>query len=458
MVFSDMLFFMKQIQFYQKKIGIWGFGVVGKSALRFFRRQKALCSVLDQKESKDSDFSQFLDSNEYILPSPGIDLRPYEQYQHKFLAEADIFRQFWHKPIIGITGSVGKTTVTTLLAQIMEEAGYRVAVGGNIGIGMLDLIADQDSYDYAILELSSFQLALCRSFAPDLAIWTNFYPNHLDRHGSVEDYFEAKMNILQRQKEGQLGLVGESMLKELNRVPRYNPYGITRDERKKKMCKISNLSESSHTIDAPLRENLFKIHPEWPAKQVVSRDHYKLTHPTNWQTIIQALEILNIPIPDLSKINFKLPEHRLEKVATINGVTFYNDSKATIAEATLAAVEQFHPPSHDKCFGVIQSNIILLLGGLSKGVNRKPLILALRDRVKHIIAFGDEADDIAKLCNQEALKCISCTTLEAALENAIKKAKLGDQILLSPGGASFDLFSDYVERGAYFKKLINKYL
>ena len=443
---------MNKTNFPNKKIGIWGLGIVGQSALRFFSDKGAQCTVFDQKKDNPKELGQFLESNEYTLPSPGIDLRPYAAYKHKFLAEADIFGQFWHKPIIGITGSVGKTTVTILMAQVMEAAGYKVAVGGNIGIGMLDLIAEQESYDYAILELSSFQLELCKSFAPDLAIWTNFYPNHLDRHGNMDDYFKAKMNILRHAKQG---LVGEGAWKKVKRVPRYNPSRITRDEL------IKNGSKHVRSKLGSNENKLIKIHPEWPAEQIVSRDLIKIidkfipsdlrsklyrgTHPQNWQTIIQALELLKIPFPDISKINFKLPEHRLEKVATINGITFWNDSKATIAEATLAAVDQ-----------LAKKPIILLLGGISKGVDRRPLISELIGRVKHIIAFGDERNEIMDLCNQEALPCISCPTLQTALDEAIKEADQGYQILLSPGGTSFDLFTNYQTRGKQFKKLLTR--
>ncbi|MEX0672382.1 MAG: UDP-N-acetylmuramoyl-L-alanine--D-glutamate ligase [Candidatus Babeliales bacterium] len=412
---------MKQITYLNKKIGIWGFGIVGQSALKFFTAQKADCTIFDKKKiaiphPTYATLTALLYESEYIIPSPGIDLRPYADHRDKFLAEADIFAHYWKKPIIAITGSIGKTTVTTLLGQCLEAAGYRCALGGNIGTGMLDLIANQENYDYALLELSSFQLELCRSFAPDLALWTNFYPNHLDRHNNLEDYFDAKMNIFRFQKEHQRMLINESVWQKILDKN-------TLDRRILQARALVNvLSYSTDTSLPPI------------------------THPENWQMIINTFKLLGISLPTIANIAFKLPEHRLEYVAMHNGISFYNDSKATITQATLSAVNQLG-----------SKPIILLLGGISKGVDRAPLISALRGKVRAIIAFGKEAEILKKLCVLEAIICTRHATLESAFHDACTMAESGDQILLSPGGASFDLFLNYQERGVYFKQLVHEH-
>ncbi len=198
-----------------KKIGVWGLGVVGKSAITYFHSKNNRVQALDRREPNTQEqafltahhtpfflqdkLTEFLEHNDYILPSCGIDLRPYATYNHKFLSELDIFRAECHKPIIAITGSVGKTTVTHLLSQLIAHQGKTVFTGGNIGVGLLDSIEQANKADYVILEVSSFQLERCKSFKPHLALCTNIHANHLDRHGSLESYIDAKLQIIAHQ-------------------------------------------------------------------------------------------------------------------------------------------------------------------------------------------------------------------------------------------------------------------
>jgi UDP-N-acetylmuramoylalanine--D-glutamate ligase len=210
-----------KMDFHNKKIGIWGFGIVGKAALKFFRSHEIPITVMDNKELSKQDYelldtaksnfvpqvncNEFLSNNDLILASPGIDLRPFASYKEKFITELDIFSSHTKKPIIAITGTIGKTTVTHFLSKILQKH-TTVQTGGNIGTGMLELLAQQD-HEITLLEVSSFQLEPCQIFAPDLAIWTNLYPNHLDRHTTIEDYFSAKCAILAKQKNNQQALI-----------------------------------------------------------------------------------------------------------------------------------------------------------------------------------------------------------------------------------------------------------
>ena len=167
----------------------------------------------------------------------------------------------------------------------------------------------------------------------------------------------------------------------------------------------------------------------------------------NWTIICCVLELLNIPLSAIDNAlhTFKLPEHRLEKVATLNGIDFYNDSKSTTPEATLAAVEQLH-----------NKPIILLLGGLSKGINREPLIKKLYNKVKMVICFGKEADSLNTLCTKYNVRSCALKDLKSSFEVAKKIGRNGDQILLSPAGSSFDLFKNYEARGKFFKLLVKQ--
>jgi len=195
-----------------KKIGIWGYGLTGKSAVKYYHQQGFELAVVDKKvlTSEENEFlkaknipffsehsiEEFLKTHEYILPSPGIDLRPFPHYQSKWLNELDEFYKVWQRPIIAITGSIGKTTITHLVSKLLDNAGKKIAMGGNIGIPVFDLLAQKESCEAAVIEISSFQLELTKTFAPDLAIWTNLHPNHLDRHGSEAEYFNAKAQML----------------------------------------------------------------------------------------------------------------------------------------------------------------------------------------------------------------------------------------------------------------------
>ncbi len=205
-----------------KKIGIWGLGVGGTSVIRYFLAQgyKNL-GVYDKRPLNESEraflaaneialfdikeLDEFLSSYDFIIPSAGIDLRPYTHYEHKWISEVDLFAQAHKNPLIAITGTLGKTTVTHLLSHLLNSAGLSVASGGNIGIGMLDLA--EMKTDYTVLELSSFQLDITKKLAPDLAVITNVYPNHLDRHGTMQAYIDAKYALIKNQSKNQKALI-----------------------------------------------------------------------------------------------------------------------------------------------------------------------------------------------------------------------------------------------------------
>jgi UDP-N-acetylmuramoylalanine--D-glutamate ligase len=404
------------MDFTNKKIGVWGYGKVGKSVTEFVQQLGATVAVMDKtrqelpplvtfysEENKDLFFS----THDYIIPSPGIDITPYlAQIGSKLLPELDLFAQFFHKPIIAITGSVGKTTTTSLLGQLLNVYGVKALVGGNIGIACCDLIPMQENADCAVIEVSSFQLEHSTIFAPDLAIITNIIPNHLDRHITMETYRNAKFRMMLNQTHTQKALVPDA-LKE------YIP---------------------------TLHSSVTFFNPNAQPKNILPL----ITFSSNWVVIEQALMQLNLDISKLPALvsGLKTPEHRLEHVACINAVDFYNDSKATTPLSTLSAVAQLkHRPIH------------LLLGGLSKGINREPLIQELNGTVKTIACFGAEADQLWNWCIASGICATNHATLEDAFQTSVKHAEPNDIILLAPGGSSYDLFKDFEERGKVFKSL-----
>lgn len=447
------------MNFTNRKIGIWGLGAVGGSALRYCLQKKCSISVLDQHSPSaqikkllkqntltafdNHDLADFLNRNDFIIPSPGIDLRPHTHYQHKWLSELDLFAHEFNAPIIAITGSVGKTTVTHLLAALLQKMSHRVAVGGNIGTPMLDLLEHQP-VDLGVLEVSSFQLELAQTFAPDLAIWTNFSPNHLDRHDTLEDYCAAKMRIIGQQTARQKSLLPLSLIDTIMHQPPAS------------QCYFFTTQRNTH-LEKKLRsqDGLFVVEDnELILYKNTTRSHIfnlatlpPTTFAENWLVITSALHLLNIPLATYAHHAQKLtaPEHRLEKILTHNGVTFYNDSKSTTPASTKAAVQQLsdHP-------------IHLFLGGLSKGIDREPLVqfLGTVTNLKHVYCFGKEAENLQKLCNLYKLKSSHFTDLDSAFAACTHNTHNGDTVLFSPSGSSFDLFANFAKRGVYFKQLV----
>ena len=406
-----------------KTIGVWGYGIGGSALVNFLLKKNCELVVFDQKpfSLEDQNFLQqreikvapsletFFEWSDKIFPSAGIDLRPYSYCSHKFLAELDLFHYFFKKPIVAITGTLGKTTVTSYLAGFLRLAGKKVAVGGNIGVGLCSLIDDQDGVDCAVLEVSSFQLDLCKTFAPTIAVWTNFFPNHLDRHDTLEDYFFAKTRIVSLQNDSDISIVPISIME-----------------------KVKKASLHSHTwvaIPEVLPERWVSFIP----KQGVLE---------NWLTICSVLTQLEVPLEVIQRPLDVGLKHRVEYVATVSGRSFYNDSKSTVSGATLSALKQFEMP------------VVLMLGGLSKGVSRQDLIMQLSGKVKFVIAFGKEREQLADWCELYGVSCCISADINEAVELAYNRSAVGDVVLLSPAGSSFDLFKNYQERGDCFKRLV----
>jgi UDP-N-acetylmuramoylalanine--D-glutamate ligase len=419
-----------------KKIGIWGFGTVGKSVLSFLSQFDCQISVLDSRQLNPFETAllqghnvtfvsedllpQFLEMNDFIIPSPGINISKFmgtndneenSEINEKFITELDLFYAFNKTPTIAITGSVGKTTTVHLLTHILNKLGKKTCAAGNIGHALLDTI--NQKYDYLVLELSSFQLQYIKKFRPNHGVFLNIYENHLDHHADMPEYLDAKKKLFEFQTED-----------DFAHVP---------------------LEHSDLLWDTITHQKINWVGPD--AYEDITKVLSDIIHPNNAQIIISVLETLNLPTENIKNMcsDYSFLPDRMELVATHKGISFYNDSKATIPEATLAAIQKFNKP-------------LLLLGGLSKGVNRIPLLKEVKNNVKKIICFGAEAKELYENCSLLQIPATYHPTLDAAFFDALELATSGDTVLLSPSGSSFDLFKNYHERGKAFKKLVTDYL
>jgi len=446
-------------------IGIWGLATVGKSAVCYLHAQGYRLNVMDNRvlTSQEQHFLQeknitwyaqetesdlFFNSSDFIIPSPGINITQscYATNKHKFITELDFFYQNFHKPIIAITGSVGKTSVTHILGKLFAQLSIPVAIGGNIGTPTFDLIAQQNSVDYALLEVSSFQLMHCTTFAPRLAVWTNFYPNHLDYHATEDEYFLAKYNIMKQQSSDSFSVISLALREKIPAPQTHHTRAYVVLHEPIDVLSVLHDNEILYYT---------KNNEVWRYASGIHTPLVSLTPETLNLSFLENIIII-IAICDAMKFNInalqaiattaQLPAHRLEHIGTINNITFYNDSKATTTASTLTAVEKLkNKPLH------------LFLGGCSKGVDRAPFVAQLKNSVKYIYCFGKEAEHLYTLCKNNSIPAMHFTTLDEAFAYCLQTLNADDYVLLSPAGSSFDLYKNYEERGDHFKQLLRNY-
>lgn len=343
--------------------------------------------------------------------------------------------------IIGITGSDGKTTTTTLIYEILKKGGYNCHLGGNIGIPLFTEVNNFKEDDIVILELSSFQL-MGMEISPDIAVITNISPNHLDKHSSYEEYIEAKKNIFKFQDEK-----GKVVLNYDN--------DITKDLAKEVEGKVEFFSSKEKLDDGVIFDDgTIKECEDGVRKHIINVDEIHLRGIHNYENICAAIAATSDLVDLNTQINaikeFTGVKHRLEFVKEINGVKWYNDSIGTSPSRTIAGLNSF------------EEKIVLIAGGYDKQLDYKPLVKPILDKVSKLILMGDTASKIYKAVMEETekLKIVfpvyKCTSLEAAITRAKNVAKPGEIVLFSPASASFDMFKNFEERGDKFKELVSK--
>ncbi len=341
--------------------------------------------------------------------------------------------------IIGITGTEGKTTTTSIIHAIIQKSGKKCFLGGNIGKPIFTQIKDMKKEDIVVLELSSFQLMEV-DVSPEIAVVTNIFPDHLDVHKSYEEYRETKKNIFKFQKEN--GIV---VLNHDNE--------FTRDFAKEAEGKVVFFSSNEKLQNGYIydkSDETIKYCEDGVRRHILKKEDIKLRGIHNYENICSALaatsSIVDVDVQIQAIKEFNGVEHRLEFVRELNGVKWYNDSIGTSPASTIAGLKSFN------------EDIVLLAGGSDKGLDYEEIGKVIASKVKVLILTGPTSSKIEeatkKALNGKQIEIYYCTNMQEAVNLANETAKRGDVVLLSPASASFDLYQNFAQRGNIFKEFV----
>ncbi len=448
-----------------KKVLVVGLGKSGLSAALFLRRLGAQVTVSDMRSAAalSREIPALLEHGimvesgghglltfrrqDLIVVSPGVPLDTPELVQVKafglpVIGELELAAQYLKGSILAITGSNGKTTTTALIGTILEVAGIETQVGGNIGVPVVDLIPKSTDSSWSVLEVSSFQLESTQFFHPRIAVILNITPDHLDRHGTFENYALAKEMIFAAQGPADALVLNADNDRTARAAQRSSAkvFFFSRNAAVSQGCWVED------GADPALRQIVYRASPEGSVESILPLSEVSLKGAHNIENVLAAVCAARLAGASSSAIRravaaFRAVEHRLEYVATDNGVEYYNDSKATNVDAAAKALAAFPECVH------------LILGGKDKNSNYADLADLLRDRVKAVYTIGSAATKIESQI-RGMVRLVSCGNLARAVAAARQAAHPGDVVLLSPACSSFDQFENYEERGRVFKQLV----
>jgi UDP-N-acetylmuramoylalanine--D-glutamate ligase len=444
-----------------KKVLVVGLGKSGLAAALFLRRRGAHVTVSDVRsaEALAKDIPALLEEGimvetgghglltfrrqDLIVVSPGVPLNTPELAQVKsfglpVIGELELAARFLKGKTLAITGSNGKTTTTALVGEILEKAGMPTLVGGNIGVPVVALIDQSTDETWSVLEVSSFQLESTERFHPVIAVILNITPDHLDRHGSFENYALAKERIFAAQHENDFVILNADNARAAQAAAR-------------SVARVYFFSIEHSVLQGAWVEDGYLVYrggKDQPIEKIMPLSGIPLKGSHNVENVLAAVCASRLAGATAEQIRsgvegFQAVEHRLEFVAKINGVDFYNDSKATNVDATAKAVAAFSAGIH------------LIMGGKDKNSDYTQLSQLLRANVRGIYTIGSAA---AKIENElrGVVPILSCETLDNAVSAAASAARPGEVVLLAPACSSFDQFEDYEQRGKVFKELVNE--
>lgn len=434
-----------------KTVAVLGAGVSNRPLVPMFSSWGAKVIVRDRNEGVDKAAVSggydvrfvlgdgYLDGlcEDYIFRSPGMryDLPEIEKAVAAgsvLTSEMECFFDVCPGKIIGVTGSDGKTTTTTLIYKLLTHAGYRCFLGGNIGAPLLDRAESMGHSDIAVVELSSFQLQTMHK-SPDIAVVTNLSPNHLDVHKSYREYIDAKRNILLYQNENGIAVINGGNADSLP----------LKDDAKGKLRTFS-----AHIGGALLHLSGDYIY--YGDEKYLNVHDIKIPGVHNIENYMAAIAAAHdfIKKEDAAAVaaSFGGVEHRLELVRELGGVKYYNSSIDSSPKRTIAALSTF------------RKKVILLAGGKDKGIPYDEIGPAIKEHVKHLILIGKTADAIEAAAKSAGcdIPIERCDNYRDLVEKAKTAAKDGDIVLLSPASTSFDMFINFEERGNTFKRFVNE--
>src|SRR5262245_26086263 len=441
-----------------KKILVVGLARSGAAAAEFLLSRGARVVVNDAKpesELKDAESLRakgievvagghppgLFEESELIVVSLGVPLalEPFQRARAAgagIISEVELAARFIRGRLIGITGSNGKTTTTALTGELLRDAGLPTQVGGNIGTPLISLVETSRDDGFTVIELSSFQLEAVDRLHLFVSVIINITPDHLDRYDSMDDYAAAKANVFRNQTAKDFAVLNAD------------------DERVSRMGALTGARPIYFSRRRELDEGVFLragsvVHREAGAERtLITRDEITLRGDHNLENVMSALAVglacgASIDSMRAGVRDFKGVEHRLEFVAEIGGVKFYNDSKATNVDAAIKCIEAF------------DGGVNVILGGKDKGGDYAPLARRVRERCSNVILIGAAADKIAAaLENTRPLR--RAATMEEAVEIGLKIGKPGEIVLLAPACASFDMFDNYEHRGSVFKEAVRR--
>lgn len=448
-----------------KKVAVLGIGVSNIPLIDYLYKHASIVTLFDKKEEEKIDKAVINKIKDY-----GMKLSLGENYLEKLTGFDIIFRSPSMRPdtpeivkelergailtseielviemcpgtVIGVTGSDGKTTTTSLIYEILKENGKKCYLGGNIGIPLFTKIEEMDEETYVVLELSSFQL-MTMKVSPKISVITNITPNHLDIHKSYDEYIEAKANIFKYQDE-------EGLL-----VVNYDNE-ITRNLAKKANGKVIYFSSKEKIENGIIVDDrIIKKAEDGLRRHILNTKNMVLRGMHNFEDACAAIgatsSIVDIENQAKAIKDFKGVEHRLEFIRKIDNIKWYNDSIGSSPTRTIAGLNAF------------DEKIVLIAGGYDKHLDYTPIAKPIVEKVSSLILIGQTADKIEKAVRDElkaqrkTMNIYRVNTLEETAKVARDVAKLGEIVLFSPASASFDMFKDFMERGNKFKKIVQE--
>lgn len=439
-----------------KRVLVVGLGKSGVASALFLESRGARVTVSDAKSEDQlcNEIPALLDrgitvetgkhgertfrDQDLIVVSPGVpnNVAPLQHARRlgiPVIGEIELTARFLQGRIVAITGSNGKTTTTTLTGEIIASGGRKTLVGGNIGTPAITFVEQSSPDTWVVLEISSFQLESIESFHPHISAILNVTPDHLDRHGSMENYIAAKRRIFENQTAADYAVLNADSEVNLKIAEGLKPQVLWFSRK--------------HAVDrGAFVEGGTIFYRDSQVVEIMPVSEIALKGAHNVENVLAGIAIGMAAGIEPSAIrravkDFRAVEHRLEYVATLRGVQYYNDSKATNVDATIKALESF------------PGNIHLILGGKDKDSDYTELNGLIAERVKRVYTIGAAAEKIESQIGN-TVPVISAQTLESAVRKAADLASEGDIVLLAPACASFDQFSSYEHRGRVFKELV----